>query len=159
MEGGCPEQRYLTVAVAGGICYQICLKKSTLNVRGKLLQLSLLIHSCIILIIFFISDKKSVNEVISSTDVFGHLSRLEVLELISLANRHASHITKAWLLNVGFVLVKLKTTFRRRIRCDGYWYENWRTLCPLTCRKVNCRSHWFTSGELIGHNPVLIIMS
>lgn len=77
MEGGCPEQRYLTVAVAGGICYQICLKKSTLNARGKLQQLWLLIHSVIIMIIFYSSDEKSINEIISSTDVVvGHLSRL-----------------------------------------------------------------------------------
>jgi len=27
MEGGCPEQRYLTVALAGGICDQIFLKE------------------------------------------------------------------------------------------------------------------------------------
>lgn len=69
----------------------------------------MLIHSVIITIIFYGSDKTSINEIISWTDVVGHLSRLEVLELISLVNRHASLITKAWPLNVGFVLVKLKT--------------------------------------------------
>jgi hypothetical protein len=61
------------------------------------------------MIIFYGSDKTSIYEMISLTDIVGHLPPLEVLELISLANRHAFHITKALLLNVGFVLMKLKT--------------------------------------------------
>jgi len=58
-----------------------------------------------------------------------------MLEVISLANRHASHVTKALLWHVGFVLVKLKAVlsdfvFGERV---SSMRAGVRTLCPLTC--------------------------